>query len=39
MKIERIAQAGLTYGKDAYDRERYAELCEIAAAWLPKGRT
>lgn len=31
MKIERIAQAGLTYGKDAYDRERYAELCEIAA--------
>ena len=31
MKIERIAQAGLTYGKDAYDRELYAELREIAA--------
>ena len=27
-----IAQAGLQYGKDQYDRERYAELRQIAAA-------
>ena len=29
-----IAQAGLQYGKDQYDRERYAELRQIAAEML-----
>ena len=28
------AQAGLQYGKDQYDRERYAELRQIAAEML-----
>ena len=26
VKLQAIAQAGLTYGKDVYDRERYEEL-------------
>ena len=28
VRIQSIAQAGLQYGKDKYDRERYAELRE-----------
>ena len=31
IEIQAIAQAGLTYGRDAYDKERYARLREIAA--------
>lgn len=31
IRIQRIAQAGLKYGKDKYDLERYAELRQIAA--------
>ena len=31
VKIQSIAQAGLTYGHDSYDRERYEQLREIAA--------
>ena len=30
-RIQSIAQAGLQYGKDKYDKERYEELREIAA--------
>lgn len=36
-QIQSIAQTGLTYGKDVYDRERYEELrrlsCEIMATY------
>ena len=31
IRIQSIAQAGLQYGKDRYDRERYEELRKIAA--------
>ncbi len=31
MKIQSLAQAGLTYGRDPYDLERYARLRDIAA--------
>lgn len=31
IEIQAIAQAGLAYGRDAYDKERYARLREIAA--------
>ena len=31
VKIQSIAQAGLTYGHDSYDRERYEHLRHIAA--------
>ena len=34
MRIQSIAQAGLQYGKDQYDRERYEELRKIAAEML-----
>ena len=34
IRIQSIAQAGLQYGKDPYDRERYAELRRIAAEML-----
>lgn len=34
IRIQSIAQAGLQYGKDQYDRERYAELRQIAAEML-----
>ena len=30
-KRQALAQAGLTYGKDVYDRERYTRIREIAA--------
>lgn len=33
-RTDDIAQAGLQYGKDQYDRERYAELRQIAAEML-----
>lgn len=31
VRIQAIAQAGLTYGKDVYDKERYEQLRAIAA--------
>ena len=31
MELQSLAQAGLTYGRDAYDRERYERIREIAA--------
>ncbi len=34
IRIQSIAQAGLQYGKDKYDRERYAALREIAAEMM-----
>lgn len=34
IRIQSIAQAGLQYGKDKYDRERYEELRNIAAEML-----
>lgn len=34
VEIQSIAQAGLTYGRDRYDMERYARLREIAAEML-----
>lgn len=30
MRIQSIAQAGLQYGRDEYDRERYTQLRKIA---------
>lgn len=34
IELQSIAQAGLTYGKDIYDRERYTRLREISAEML-----
>ena len=34
IRIQSIAQAGLQYGKDKYDKERYEELRNIAAEML-----
>lgn len=34
VKIQSIAQAGLTYSRDPHDKERYEELREIAAEML-----
>lgn len=34
MRIQSIAQAGLAYGENAYDRERYEELRKIAAEMI-----
>lgn len=34
IRIQSIAQAGLQYGKDRYDRERYEALREIAARMI-----
>ena len=31
VELQALAQAGLTYGKDVYDRERYERIREIAA--------
>lgn len=31
VELQSLAQAGLTYGKDAYDRERYERIREISA--------
>ena len=31
IRIQSIAQAGLQYGKDKYDKERYEELRRISA--------
>ena len=34
IRIQSLAQAGLTYGRDPYDKERYEELREISAEML-----
>lgn len=34
IRIQSIAQAGLAYGKDAYDKERYEELRNIAVEMI-----
>lgn len=34
IELQSIAQAGLTYGRDAYDRERYARIREISAGMM-----
>lgn len=34
VELQALAQAGLTYGKDIYDRERYQRLREISAEML-----
>lgn len=34
IELQSLAQAGLTYGKDAYDRERYQRIREISAEIL-----
>ena len=34
MEIQSLAQAGLTYGKDPYDLERYQRLREISAEMI-----
>ena len=34
VKLQAIAQAGLTYGKDVYDRERYEQIRDIAAEMI-----
>lgn len=34
IRIQSIAQAGLQYGKDQYDRERYEELRDISAEMI-----
>ena len=31
VELQSLAQAGLYYGKDKFDRERYARIREIAA--------
>ena len=33
MKIQSIAQTGLAYCRDEFDRERYTELRELSAGW------
>ena len=34
IELQALAQAGLTYGKDVYDRERYTRIREIAAEMI-----
>ncbi|MBQ8638986.1 MAG: NUDIX hydrolase [Lachnospiraceae bacterium] len=34
VELQSIAQAGLTYGKDVFDRERYEQIREIAAEMI-----
>ena len=34
IELQSLAQAGLTYGKDAYDKERYTRIREISAEML-----
>ena len=38
IRIQSIAQAGLQYGKDQYDKERYNELRKIAAEMMAPRR-
>ena len=34
VELQSLAQAGLTYGKDVYDKERYERIREISAEML-----
>ena len=34
MELQSLAQAGLFYGKDVFDRERYTQIREISAEML-----
>lgn len=34
VELQSLAQAGLAYGKDAYDRERYTRIREISAEMM-----
>lgn len=34
MELQSLAQAGLTYGKDVYDKERYEKIREISAEMM-----
>lgn len=34
VELQSLAQAGLTYGKDAYDKERYERIREISAEMM-----
>lgn len=36
VELQSLAQAGLTYGKDIYDRERYQRIREISAEMLSR---
>ena len=36
VELQSLAQAGLTYGRDVYDRERYERIREIAAEMLAR---
>lgn len=36
IELQSIAQAGLAYGKDAYDRERYERIREISAEMMSR---
>lgn len=36
VELQSLAQAGLTYGKDVYDRERYARIREISAEMMSR---
>lgn len=36
IELQSLAQAGLTYGKDVFDLERYTRIREIAAEMLPQ---
>ena len=39
VELQSLAQAGLTYGKDVYDRERYEGSGRSPPRWWPTGRT
>lgn len=34
VELQSLAQAGLTYGRDTYDRERYQRIREVAAEMM-----
>ena len=34
VELQSLAQAGLTYGRDVYDRERYERIREISAEMI-----
>ena len=37
VELQALAQAGLTYGKDKYDLERYRRIRELAAEMMSQG--
>lgn len=38
VELQALAQAGLFYGRDKYDRERYQRIRDIAAEMMEIGR-